>query len=146
MITIYIDGGARGNPGPAGYGLVAKSENSDVLEEGYGYIGEQTCNFAEYCALLAALELALKKRWDHLQVKSDSQLLVRQIKGEYKVKNERLQAFHRRALQQISRFKSFKIEHIDRNLNKQADKLAGEAIKKLESQPKGINPILIKGG
>jgi ribonuclease HI len=145
MITISIDGAARGNPGPAGYGLAADDEQGEPLLEGFGYIGEQTNNFAEYCALLAALELARKKGWRELMVRSDSQLLVRQIEGDYKVKNDGLRPLHARALQLISRLVDFKIVHVPRSENKRADKLANRGIDEQKSQPRGINPILIKG-
>jgi ribonuclease HI len=145
MVTINIDGAARGNPGPAGYGLIAEDGQSGTPVEGYGYIGEQTNNVAEYCALLAALELARKKGWRELSIRSDSQLLVRQIEGDYKVKSETLRPLHSRALQLIARLGRFEITHVPRGKNKRADKLANKAIDALESRPRGINPILIKG-
>lgn len=145
MVTVNIDGAARGNPGPAGYGLSAHDSEGKPITEAFGFIGEQTNNFAEYCGLLAALELAVKKGWRSLHVKCDSELLVRQIRGEYKVKNEGLKRLHRRAAQLISRLNKFSIEHVGRAQNKEADKLANRAVDTEESRPKGINPILIKG-
>ncbi|HUX07604.1 MAG TPA: ribonuclease HI family protein [Acidobacteriota bacterium] len=145
MIEIYIDGAARGNPGPAGYGIAAADADGTTVAEGYGFIGEQTNNFAEYCALLAALELAQKKGWRELMVRSDSQLLVRQIQGVYKVKNEGLRALHSRATLLIGRFRVFEIEHVSRSENKLADKLANKGVDEQKSKPRGINPILVKG-
>jgi ribonuclease HI len=145
VVTLYIDGAARGNPGPAGYGIVARAEDGLTLAEAYGYIGEQTNNFAEYCSLLAALELAMKQGWERIAVKSDSELLVKQVKGEYKVKHEMLRRFHQRAMQLVRRFEGFAIEYIRRSENKEADKLAAKAVKGKKSEPKGINPIVIAG-
>jgi ribonuclease HI len=142
---LYIDGAARGNPGPAGYGIVVRDGKGHTLAEAYGYIGEQTNNFAEYCSLLAALELALKQGWEQISVKSDSELLVKQIKGEYKVKHEMLRKFHQRAKQLIRRFRSFEIDYVSRTENKEADKLAAKAVKGKNSEPRGINPIVITG-
>ena len=146
MVTVHIDGASSGNPGPAGYGLAARDEDGAPLAEGYGYIGEQTNNFAEYCALLAALELARKQGWRELRIRSDSQLLVRQVEGSYKVKNDKLRTLHRRARQLIRSLRVFSIEHVGREENKAADKLARIALKKKRSEPRGINPILVKGG
>ena len=143
MVTLSIDGAARGNPGPAGYGIAAEADGETL--EAWGYIGEQTNNVAEYCALLAALNLARKKGWSRLRVRSDSQLLVRQIEGSYKVKNEGLRPLHGRARALISRLEAFAIEHVPRAQNKAADKLANRAVDERSSQPKGINPILAKG-
>ena len=143
MVTLNIDGAARGNPGPAGYGVAIEADG--VPFEAWGYIGEQTNNVAEYCALLAALNLAKKKDWRRVRVRSDSQLLVRQIEGSYKVKNEGLRPLHGRARVLISRLEEFAIEHVPRAENKAADKLANRAVDERTSQPKGINPILVKG-
>ena len=142
-MTISIDGAARGNPGPAGYGVAATGDGGALLKEAYGYIGDQTNNIAEYCALLAALNLAKKMEWRRLRVRSDSQLLVRQLEGSYKVKNERLRSLYARAVAMISRLDSFAIEHVPRSENKQADKLANKAIDTRASEPRGINPILV---
>lgn len=144
MITINIDGAARGNPGPAGYGIIARDKSGAVLREAYGYIGEQTNNFAEYTALLAALELALREKWKEVRIKSDSQLLVKQIRGEYKVKNSTLFSFHRRATALLGRFDSFSVVHVERGNNKEADKLANKAVDTMSSDPREINPIRVR--
>jgi ribonuclease HI len=144
MIVINIDGAARGNPGPAGYGIYATDVDGEQAAQAFGYIGEQTNNFAEYTALLAAFELARKNKWNRLRIKSDSQLLVRQMRGEYKVKNTTLQAFHRRARSLRAKFDYCSIEHIKRSENKEADRLANVAINKQISEPRDINPIRIK--
>lgn len=142
-IIIYIDGAARGNPGPAGYGIYATDENKEEIAEAWGYIGEQTNNFAEYVGLIAALELALENGWRKVHVRSDSQLLVRQLTGQYKVKNEVLANFYRRAQVLRSRFLKFTIEHVLRKFNKDADRLANKAIDTQSSEPKSINPVRV---
>ena len=144
MVTIHIDGAARGNPGPAGYGVHAIDADGETLASAYGYIGEQTNNFAEYIALLAALELAHRKTWKRIRIRSDSQLMVRQLNGEYKVKNPVLSTFYRRAQILRSRFEKVTIEHVKREQNKAADRLANTAVDKMESHPKWLNPVKVK--
>ena len=144
MILMNIDGAARGNPGPAGYGVHVCTPNGETVEEAYGYVGEQTNNFAEYTALLAALKLAQLRGWSEVHIRSDSQLMVRQLNGEYKVKNEVLARFYRQALREKSKLKRCRIEHVLRGDNKEADKLANKAVDEMASQPPEINPILVK--
>ena len=144
MIYINIDGAARGNPGPAGYGIYVSDKQGETIEEAYGYVGDQTNNFAEYTALLAALKLARLRGWSEVHIRSDSQLLVRQLNGQYKVKNEVLARFYRQALSERSRFKYCRIDHVLRGENKKADKLANKAVDEQDSQPREINPILVK--
>lgn len=146
MITINIDGAARGNPGPAGYGVIVRDNAGKILVEAYGYIGDQTNNFAEYSALLAALELTLREKWKHVRIKSDSQLLVKQINGEYKVKDSTLSRFHRHAMTLLRRLDSFSVIHVDRKDNKEADKLANKAVDTKSSNPREINPIRVRQG
>jgi ribonuclease HI len=146
MIIVYTDGAARGNPGPAGYGIYAVDNGGSVQAEAYGYIGDQTNNFAEYIALIAAFNLARKKGWKRLTIRSDSQLLVRQMNGEYKVKNDVLQRLHRQAGRLRATFERCDIEHVKRALNKQADALANHAIDEKDSQPRSINPVLVRQG
>ena len=124
----HIDGGSRGNPGKAGYGAYLTSEDGSTVEEVYGYLGVATNNVAEYAALIAALEFAVAKDSASLSVCSDSQLLVRQIQGRYKVKNAGLQPLFRRARQLIGRLASFRIEHVYREDNVDADALANRAM------------------
>ena len=124
----YIDGGSRGNPGPAGYGVwITDCEGHKVaaLSE---YLGRQTNNYAEYQALLAALRYAAGHAPRALRVVADSELLVKQIRGEYKVKNPALQELHGRAKEMIARLDWFSIQHVLREKNREADRLANEAM------------------
>jgi ribonuclease HI len=130
FLIASIDGGARGNPGPAGYGVVIKDQSGQKLATLSEYLGHQTNNFAEYQALIAALEYALKHGHKALRVISDSELLVRQIKGIYKVKNATLQDLHARAKQLSAQLDWFSIEHVLRGRNQEADRLANEAMDK----------------
>lgn len=127
-LIAHTDGGARGNPGPAGYGVVIKDEGGKKVAALSEYLGHQTNNFAEYQALIAALEYAQKHESKALKVISDSELLVRQIKGIYKVKNAMLQDLHARAKQLIAKLDWFSIDHALREHNQEADRLANEAM------------------
>ena len=124
MITAYIDGGARGNPGPAGYGVHVVDETGRVLAELYQGIGHNTNNVAEYRGLLAALEWARDHGHRRVHIKSDSLLLVQQIKGVYKVKHPGLQPLHARALLLMMEVGNVTIEHVRREHNKDADRLS----------------------
>jgi len=127
---LWTDGGARGNPGPAGYGVVIQDESGKKVAQLSEYLGHQTNNFAEYQGLIAALEYALKHGPKALKLISDSELLVRQIKGIYKVKNATLQDLHGRAKELIAQLDWFSIGHALREQNKDADRLANEAMDK----------------
>jgi ribonuclease HI len=127
-LVAFIDGGARGNPGPSGYGVVIQDETGNRVAALSGYLGHQTNNFAEYQGLIAALEYAVEHGHKALRVISDSELLVRQIKGIYKVKNAVLQDLHRRAKQFIARLDWFSIGHVLRGKNQEADSLANAAM------------------
>lgn len=129
-LVAHSDGGARGNPGPAGYGVVIKDETGRKVAALSEYLGHQTNNFAEYQGLIAALEYALEHGPKALKVISDSELLVRQIKGIYKVKNPTLQDLHARAKQLIAQLAWFSIGHAMREHNQEADRLANEAMDK----------------
>lgn len=129
-LVAHSDGGARGNPGPAGYGVVIQDESGRKIAELSEYLGHQTNNFAEYQGLIAALEYALKHGPKALKVISDSELLVRQIKGIYKVKNATLQDLHARAKELIRQLEWFSIGHALREHNQEADRLANEAMDK----------------
>src|SRR6267142_7272662 len=129
-LIAHSDGGARGNPGPAGYGVVIKDETGTKIAELSQYLGHQTNNFAEYQGLIAALEYAIKHGYKALKVVSDSELLVRQIKGIYKVKNSVLKDLHARAKELIAKLDWFSIEHVLRGKNSEADRLANEAMDK----------------
>jgi len=127
-LVAYTDGGARGNPGPSGYGVVIKDDSGRRVAALSEYLGHQTNNFAEYQGLIAALEYAFKHGPKALKVISDSELLVRQIKGIYKVKNPTLQDLHARAKELIAQLDWFSIGHALREHNQEADRLANEAM------------------
>ena len=126
----HTDGGARGNPGPAGYGVVIHDSQGNKVAGLSQYLGKQTNNFAEYQALIAALEYAVTHDGKALKVISDSELLVRQIKGIYKVKEPTLRDLHSRAKQLASELEWFEIEHVLRGHNREADALANAAMDK----------------
>src|ERR1041385_5656921 len=123
-LIAHSDGGARGNPGPAGYGVVVQDQSGKKVAALSQYLGHQTNNFAEYQGLIAALEYAIEHGHKALKVISDSELLVRQIKGIYKVKNATLQELHARAKQLIAQLEWFSIDHTLREHNREADELA----------------------
>jgi ribonuclease HI len=129
-LIAHSDGGARGNPGPAGYGVVIKDESGKKIAALSEYLGHQTNNFAEYQGLIAALEYAIQHGPKALKLISDSELLVRQIKGIYKVKNATLQDLHARAKELIAKLDWFSIGHALREHNQEADRLANEAMDK----------------
>lgn len=126
----HSDGGARGNPGPAGYGVVIQDEAGRKVAALSQYLGHQTNNFAEYQGLIAALEYAVEHGYKALKVVSDSELLVRQIKGIYKVKNSALQELHGRAKELMEQLEWFSIDHALREHNREADELANQAMDK----------------
>jgi ribonuclease HI len=129
-LIAHSDGGARGNPGPAGYGVVIQDETGRKLAALSQYLGHQTNNFAEYQGLIAALEYAIEQGHKALKLISDSELLVRQIKGIYKVKNLTLQELHGRAKELIAQLDWFSIDHALREHNREADDLANQAMDK----------------
>ena len=129
-LIAHSDGGARGNPGPAGYGVVVQDESGRRVAALSEYLGHQTNNFAEYQGLIAALEYAIQHGPKALKLISDSELLVRQIKGIYQVKNATLQELHGRARELIAQLDWFSIGHALREHNQEADRLANEAMDK----------------
>src|ERR1700683_2397672 len=129
-LVAYSDGGARGNPGPSGYGVIIQDQSGKKVAALSEYLGHQTNNFAEYQGLIAALEYAIKHGPKALKLISDSELLVRQIKGIYKVKNATLQDLHGRAKELIAQLEWFSIGHALREHNTEADRLANEAMDK----------------
>ncbi|HET7205626.1 MAG TPA: ribonuclease HI family protein [Terriglobales bacterium] len=128
FLVANIDGGARGNPGPAGYGVHLKDQSGKKVAELSRYLGHQTNNYAEYSGLIAALEYAIQHGPKALKVISDSELLVKQIKGEYKVKSPSLQELYARARQLIRQLDWFSIQHVLRSQNREADGLANAAM------------------
>jgi ribonuclease HI len=129
-LIAHSDGGARGNPGPAGYGVVIQDQAGRKVAALSEYLGHQTNNFAEYQGLIAALEYAVEHGPKALKLVSDSELLVRQIKGIYKVKNSTLQELHGRAKELIAQLEWFSIDHALREHNREADELANAAMDK----------------
>ena len=125
---LSTDGGARGNPGPAAYGYVLEAEDGTVLAAHGETIGEATNNVAEYRALIAGLEKALELQVDEVEVVSDSELLVKQMKGEYKVKNEALRELSLLAARLARTLKSVSYTAVRREHNELADRLVNEAL------------------
>src|SRR6202048_2600364 len=128
VYTANIDGAARGNPGPASYGVVLKRPDGTLLESVGKYIGRHTNNVAEYYALIAALDYAVAHGIKRLRVQSDSQLIVNQIKGLYKVKHPDLRPLHERAKKQAATLETFTIQYVPREQNRDADDLATAAL------------------
>jgi ribonuclease HI len=124
VITAFIDGGARGNPGPAGYGVFIVSGDGLTLASLHGALGIATNNVAEYNGLLAALRWAVEHGHARVHIKADSQLLVEQMKGNYRVKNAGLLPLYTEAVRLASRIGKVTFEHIPRELNKEADRLS----------------------
>jgi ribonuclease HI len=127
-ISAHCDGGARGNPGPAGFGALIRDAEGRVLAELSQFLGIQTSNFAEYSGLLASLDFALGHGYRWLRVISDSELMVKQIQGKYKVKSPGLRPLFEQARQKIAQLEGFEIVHALRHKNKDADRLANEAM------------------
>ncbi|HET7482850.1 MAG TPA: ribonuclease HI family protein [Actinomycetota bacterium] len=126
--TLHTDGGARGNPGPAGIGAVLADPNGEVIGEIAQGIGVTTNNVAEYKALIAGLELALAKDVTDLDVYMDSQLVVSQMKGEFKIKKETLRPLAIKANGLLRRFARAELHHVGRDDNADADKLANQGM------------------
>jgi ribonuclease HI len=127
-LIIYADGAARGNPGPAGIGVVIEDERGRVLKEVSRFVGRKTNNQAEYLALIQGLEAAAEYQADAIQIRLDSELLVHQLKGEYKVKSPLLKPLRTKAQKLLTPYKVVGIEHIERAYNRAADRLANRAI------------------
>jgi ribonuclease HI len=125
---LMVDGAARGNPGEAGGGAVIADENGRVIKELSRYLGRTTNNVAEYAALLMGLEALLELGQKHILVQSDSELMVRQLNGEYRVKDEKLKALFEQAVGLLRQFDSYRILHVRRDMNKLADRLANRGI------------------
>ena len=138
-VVINVDGGSRGNPGPAAVAAVATDEASDELSERAETIGEATNNVAEYFGLIAALDYAQTHGVQALRVESDSELLVKQMRGQYKVKSADLQPLFERAKKMSQSFASFRINHVYREQNREADALANEAMDEVSGAPRMEN-------
>jgi ribonuclease HI len=151
-LVAHIDGGARGNPGPAGYGVVIEDEAGRPVCKLSEYLGKQTNNYAEYSGLLAALKYALKHGFKAIKIFSDSELMVKQIMGQYKVNHPVLKELHGKATLMIDELDAFEINHVLREKNRDADRLANEAMdrgmkREPESNPAGIAspPLEVNG-
>jgi ribonuclease HI len=127
-ITANVDGGARGNPGPAGYGVYVRDGKGAQIAQLSEYLGHKTNNFAEYSALLAALEYAVAHGYRALKVISDSELMVRQMTGVYRVSSPDLKPLYEKARTLVRKLDKFAIQHVLRAQNRHADALANEAM------------------
>jgi len=127
-LLVYVDGGSRGNPGPAGIGVVILDEKGKKVKEFNKYLGVATNNIAEYNAVIYGLQEALIEKADTVDLHLDSELVAQQLIGEYRVKNNNIKPLFEQALHLISGFKKVNIKRIDREKNKVADKLVNKAI------------------
>jgi ribonuclease HI len=127
-LTVNVDGGARGNPGPAAIAAVIRDEGGGVLEEVGERIGRATNNVAEYRALLLGIERAAALGASELELVGDSELIVRQVKGEYKVKDATLRELHAQVKRALEPFEHWSIRHVRREQNADADRLVNEAL------------------
>ncbi len=126
-LTLFVDGASKGNPGHSGIGVRVES-NGELLKEYCAYIGQTTNNTAEYRALLKGLEIASEFQADRVSVISDSELVVRQMNGQYRVKNASLLPLYQDAQNRTKHFDAFQIQHVPRSENKHADRLANQGI------------------
>jgi ribonuclease HI len=132
---VNIDGGSRGNPGPAAYGVVVRDARGETVAKLKKYIGRFTNNVAEYYGLIAAMDYAQSHGVRAIRIESDSELLVKQMRGQYKVKSADLQPLFERAKKMSQAFESFRIDHVYREQNREADVLANEALDETEGKP-----------
>ena len=131
-VFIYTDGASRGNPGPASIGVYITDSGGHVCTEFGETLGHQTNNFAEYTAVVRGLQTALDNQVGKIVLKSDSQLLIRQLLGQYRVKKATLIPLFEKCKKLLSQFESFQLEHIPRELNQEADRLANQALDRSE--------------
>lgn len=128
LLQLHIDGASRGNPGEAGYGVFVTDASGAEVASLYGYLGRATNNVAEYQALLQALRFAEQSGATRVRIFSDSELVVRQVNGQYKVKHPDMLALHGEARALLRRFREAHVAHVRREQNRQADKLANTAL------------------
>ncbi len=128
LVILYADGGARGNPGPAGAGAVLTDRSGKILARLHRYLGEATNNTAEYSALILGLEEASRLAVKKIVIRLDSELIVRQLEGRYRVKQPHLQILHQQARNLLQRFEKVAVQHIPREKNFEADRLANLAM------------------
>lgn len=134
---MHIDGASRGNPGPAAFAVVIENPDGSPPASLSGYLGRTTNNVAEYKALLAALDHAVQNRISPVSIVSDSELLVRQIEGRYKVKSPDLRPLYEQAIEKIRQLPGFSIRHVPREQNRQADKLANVVLDQASGSANG---------
>jgi probable phosphoglycerate mutase len=150
FITAYCDGGSRGNPGPSGYGVSIEDAAGKPIADLSEFLGVKTNNFAEYSGLLAALEYALRHGHTRLRVVADSELMVKQMKGQYQVKSPDLRPLWEEAKRRAAKLERFEIQHVLRGKNKRADALANQAMDhgtgKTVREPSGGSPPSSSGG
>lgn len=145
MITAYIDGGARGNPGPAGYGVHIELPDGSI-QELHGGLGIATNNVAEYNGLLAALRWAIDQGHRQVQIRADSELLVKQMRGEYKVKHPGLQPLVARARLLVAELDDVTFQHVRREQNKDADRLSNVGMDEAEELLRNPLPPPVASG
>lgn len=133
-LLLHVDGASRGNPGEAGFGVYVSTPDGESIAELFGYLGRATNNVAEYQGLLHALRYAHERGARSVQVYSDSELVVRQIEGRYRVKHPALQPLFREAQRLLGRFETARVSHVRREHNRDADRLANRAVDEKASQ------------
>lgn len=133
-LIIYTDGGSRGNPGPSAYGYVILSESNEIIHEEGKYLGINTNNFAEYTALIESLKKAHHLGAKIIEIRMDSELIVRQMTGVYKIKQPHLQELAKKCFEYLSKFTEYKFKHVRRELNKEADKQVNIALDEAEKK------------
>ena len=127
-LTVNVDGGARGNPGPAAIGVVVRDEDGEIVEAVGETIGKATNNVAEYKALIRGVELAASHGATEVELIGDSELIIRQVEGRYKVKNEGMKPLHAEAKKALAGFDKWSVRHVKRAQNADADALVNEAL------------------
>lgn len=137
-LIIYIDGASRGNPGRAAAGILITNGEGRKISEVSRYLGHKTNNEAEYWALLLALREAERLEGESIQILTDSELVERQMNGLYRVKDLNLQALHKKVVQNLKRFSFFEIRSIPREQNKEADRLANQAIERRMARERAL--------
>ena len=127
-LIVNVDGGARGNPGPAAIGVVVRDAGGEILSTISEKIGEATNNVAEYRALIAGIERARELGADRIELLGDSELVIRQVRGEYKVKNAGIKPLHAEAIESLRGFDEWSLNHVRREQNAEADALVNDAL------------------
>jgi ribonuclease HI len=141
IFTAEVDGASRGNPGPASYAVIIRRPDGSVVYQLGKYLGCATNNVAEYFALITALDYCAATNISRLRIRSDSELLVRQMQGSYKVKSQSLKPLHERALRQAKSLAYFAIEHVPREMNAEADALANVALDRTGEVTSGVRVL-----